>query len=92
MCPGVSPKGVLLTVYMEQDFENKMLLILFWRLSEFMESLRQRVKIKKKHEGMIKANILEKTDNGKIRENFWVITRELIEKNRKLRYILGHCY
>ena len=79
-------------MYMKQDFENKMLLILFWRLSEFMEGLKQRVKIRKKHEDMIKANILEKTDNGKIRENFWVITRELIEKNRKLWCILRHCW
>ena len=81
-------------MYMEistKNYDNKMLLILFCRLSKFMESLKQRVKIKKKHEDIIKANIIKKTDNGKIRENFWVITKELIEKNRKMCYILEHC-
>ena len=68
-------------------YENKMLLLQLWRLSEFMECLSRRVRIKKKHKDMIKANILKKTDNGKIKENFWRITREFIEENKELQYI-----
>ena len=73
------------------EYENKMLLMQLWRLSGLIECLKRDVKIKKKHEDMIKANILKETNNGMIRKNLWKISSEFIKKKRELQYILPHC-
>ena len=67
---------------------NDKLLKLLWKLPGFLGCLRRRNKgMSKEHEDMIAEHFMERTIDGRIRENFWRVTRGLITEKGELGYI-----